>query len=98
MEDLKMVAFFLVFHEIRDSPRKTQKPVTDFRVSAHVAQSAFENTLNWMEEDAGKKIPWPVSTGDISIYDAQNLNEEYEVWTQIYLICVPQMWCLVWTK
>lgn len=57
VEDLEMVSCFLVFHDIRDSPRKTQKPVTDFHVSAYAAQSTSENALNLMEKDARKKIP-----------------------------------------
>lgn len=29
-EDLAMVVCFLAFHEIKESPRNTQKPMTDF--------------------------------------------------------------------
>ena len=39
-EDRETVCCFLDFHEIKDSPRKTQNPVTDLLVSGQEAQSA----------------------------------------------------------
>ena len=38
-ELLEIVCCFLDFQEMRDSPRKIEKPVTDFLVSGQVAQS-----------------------------------------------------------
>jgi len=38
-ELLDMVCCFLDFQDIRDSPKYTEKPVMDLRVSGHVAQS-----------------------------------------------------------
>ncbi|KAM0043252.1 hypothetical protein Hdeb2414_s0010g00339091 [Helianthus debilis subsp. tardiflorus] len=37
--DLETVDCFLLFHETRFSPKNMQKPVTDLRVSTHLAQS-----------------------------------------------------------
>jgi hypothetical protein len=45
-EDLETVCCFLDFQEIRESPMKIQKPVTDFRVSTQLAQSEYENAFN----------------------------------------------------
>jgi len=38
-ELLEIVGCFLDFHDIRDSPKKMAKPVTDFLVPEYVAQS-----------------------------------------------------------
>ena len=40
-EDCETVCCFFDFHEIKDSPRKTQNPVTDLLVLGHEAQSAL---------------------------------------------------------
>lgn len=58
VDDREMIICFFVFHETKAFPRKTQKPVTDFCVSAHAAQSASEKALSWMGEEAGKNNPW----------------------------------------
>ena len=50
---------FLDFQETRESPRKTQNPVTDFLESWHEAQSALENAFNCNEEEEEKNKPWP---------------------------------------
>ena len=42
-EDRETVCCFFDFHEIKDSPRKTQNPVTDLLVLGHEAQSASQN-------------------------------------------------------
>ena len=44
-DDLEMVVCFFAFQETKDSPRKTQKPVTDLRVSKQEPQSASEKAL-----------------------------------------------------
>lgn len=59
VDDLEIIRCFLVFHEIKASPRHTQKPVKNFLVSAHAAQSKCENALNWQEELVGKNMPCP---------------------------------------
>ena len=38
-ELLEIVCYFFDFQEIRDSPKKIEKPVIDFRESGQVAQS-----------------------------------------------------------
>ena len=54
-EDLKIVCCFLDFQETRDSPRKTQNPVTDLLVSRQEAQStsvkAFKCRFNLLEKN-----------------------------------------------
>ena len=39
VDERETIVCFLDFHEINDSPKKTQNPVTDLRVSTHPAQS-----------------------------------------------------------
>jgi hypothetical protein len=58
-EDLEMVCCFLDFQDTKESPRKRQKPVTDFLVSGHAAQSASQNALSLKSEDAGKNSVTP---------------------------------------
>jgi hypothetical protein len=41
-----------------ESPRKTQKPVTERLEFGHPAQSLLHNALGWRSEDEGNKIPW----------------------------------------
>ena len=41
-EDLDTTCYFLHFQEIKDSPRKIQKPDIDLLVSGHAAQSASQ--------------------------------------------------------
>ena len=53
VEEREMVTCFLDFHEMSESPRKTQKPITERLESTQVAQSAFEKAQIWREEEAG---------------------------------------------
>lgn len=46
VDDRETVGCFLDFHEIREWPRKIQKPEVDLRVRRHDAQSASENPLS----------------------------------------------------
>ncbi|MDV3194007.1 MAG: hypothetical protein Q8835_03070 [Sweet potato little leaf phytoplasma] len=46
-KDLETVGCFFDFHEIKDSPRNTQKPETDFLVSRQAPQSASTKAFNW---------------------------------------------------
>jgi hypothetical protein len=52
-----MVACFLDFHDIKESPRKTQYPVTERRESGHVAQSESLEALSCKDEEEGKNNP-----------------------------------------
>jgi hypothetical protein len=58
-ENRDIVCCFLDFKEIRDSPKKTQKPVMERRVSGHPAQSESQKAFKWKVEEAEKKRPWP---------------------------------------
>jgi hypothetical protein len=58
-EDLETMDYFLERHEMRESPKKMQKPVTDLRVSEHPAQSESQNPLNCKELVEGKNNPCP---------------------------------------
>jgi hypothetical protein len=58
-EDLETVCYFLDFHDIKESPKKTQKPVTDLLESGQLAQSESQKDFNCKDEFAGKKIPCP---------------------------------------
>ena len=49
------VVCFLDFHEIKGSPRNTQKPVMDLRESGQMVQSALEKARNYEDEEAEKK-------------------------------------------
>ena len=40
IEDLDTVGYFFDFHDIKASPRNTQEPDVDLRVSKHPPQSA----------------------------------------------------------
>ena len=42
VDDLETVGCFFDFQDMRESPRKTQKPVTERRESGHPAQSESE--------------------------------------------------------
>ena len=55
--DLETVCCFLDFLEIRESPRKTQKPVTDLLVSGHEVQSTSAKALICNFEMVEYKIP-----------------------------------------
>ena len=54
-EDLEIVCYLLDFQEIKDSPRKTQNPVTDFLVSRQATQStsvkAFKGRSDLLEKN-----------------------------------------------
>lgn len=54
-----MVVYFLAFHDTRESPMNIQKPVTDFLVSEHEPQLAFEKAFNWIEDEEEKNKPCP---------------------------------------
>lgn len=56
-EDLDMVACFLDHHDINESPKKMQKPVVDFLVSMHMAQSESEKAFSWIVESVGYSSP-----------------------------------------
>lgn len=56
-EDLDTTACFLLFHEIRESLRKKQKPVIDLHVSRQVPQSEFKKPFSVGEEVAEKTKP-----------------------------------------
>ena len=55
-EDCETVCCFFDFHEIKDSPRKTQNPVTDLLVLGHEAQSASQNAGFFFLKGAKAKI------------------------------------------
>ncbi|KAJ0566306.1 hypothetical protein HanIR_Chr06g0272281 [Helianthus annuus] len=45
-EDLAMVDCFLLFHEIREFPKKIQKPVTGFLELTHLPESESAKALS----------------------------------------------------
>jgi len=55
--DLLTIFCFLDFQEIKESPKKTQKPVVDSLEIEQVAQSESTYTCNLILE-AEKKMPW----------------------------------------
>ena len=58
-EDLDTTCCFLHFQEIKESPRKMQKPKTDLLVSGHAAQSASQYDLSFNSDSADRNKPWP---------------------------------------
>ena len=58
-EDRETVCCFFDFHEIKDSPRKTQKPVTDLLVSGHEAQFASAKAFKCNSNLLEKNKPFP---------------------------------------
>jgi hypothetical protein len=56
-EDRETTDCFLLFHEIKEEPRRKTKPETDLRESLHAAQSESVYTVSLKSEDAEKKIP-----------------------------------------
>ena len=55
--DLEIVFYFLDFQEIKESPRKMQKPVMDLLESGQAAQSAFAKAFMCNEVFDGKNNP-----------------------------------------
>lgn len=51
-EEREMVAYFLLFQEIKFFPRKRQYPVIDLRVLEHLAQSVSEYAISLEFESA----------------------------------------------
>ena len=60
VDDRATVFCFLYRQEMRESPIKTQNPVTDLLVALHPAQSASLKALNWRELFAERNNPCPV--------------------------------------
>ncbi len=56
-EEQLTVFYFFIFQEINDEPRKMQKPVKDFRVIGHAAQSASQKAQSLKSGWAGKNKP-----------------------------------------
>lgn len=56
-EDNEIVFCFLLFHEIKEFPRKTQYPVVERRVTGHPAQSASQKAFNRNKLCEENKIP-----------------------------------------
>ena len=59
VEDRDTVCCFLDFHEIKESPRKTQNPITDFLVSRQEAQSASAKAFKCKSDLLEKNRPCP---------------------------------------
>ena len=57
VEDFETMVCFLDFHEIKESPKKTQKPVTERLVSIHPAQSESLKALSCMDDFVEKNKP-----------------------------------------
>ena len=58
-EDLETMDCFLECQEMRESPKKMRKPVTDLWVSEHLAQSESQNPLSCMGFVEEKNKPCP---------------------------------------
>ena len=56
-EDLETMDCFLNFHEIRESPKKTQYPVVDLLVSTQDAQSTSVYAFKCKSDLDDKRIP-----------------------------------------
>lgn len=56
-EDPDIVCCFLDFQEIKEDPRKTQKPVMERLVSKQPAQSASQKALRRKSDSAEKNKP-----------------------------------------
>jgi hypothetical protein len=57
-DDLETVCYFLDFHDIKESPKKIQKPVTDLLESGQLAQSESQKDFNCKDEFVGKKMSY----------------------------------------
>jgi hypothetical protein len=53
IEDLETRYCFLLFQNIRESPKNIHQPVIERRVSGQLAQSASLKATRWIEEPAG---------------------------------------------
>ena len=51
-EDRETMPCFLDFHEIKESPRKTQKPLMDLLISLQAPQSESAEALRWIDDVA----------------------------------------------
>ena len=51
--------YFFDLHNIKDSPKKMQKPVMDLLVSGHPAQSESQKPFNCKSVADGKNSPCP---------------------------------------
>ncbi|KAJ0565451.1 hypothetical protein HanIR_Chr06g0262751 [Helianthus annuus] len=58
-EDLDIVDCFLLFHEIREFPKKIQKPVTYFLELTHLPQSESAKALRSKGAPFLNRIPFP---------------------------------------
>ena len=56
-ENLEITDCFLDFHEIKESPKKTQYPVVDLLVSTQDAQSTFVYAFKCKSDLDDKRIP-----------------------------------------
>ncbi|MFS7910652.1 hypothetical protein Hanom_Chr02g00108751 [Helianthus anomalus] len=58
-EDRETTLCFLLFQETKEPPRKMQKPVTNLRLSTHLAQSESAKAVNWKVVPLVNRIPAP---------------------------------------
>ena len=77
IEDRETVCCFLDFQEIKESPINTQKPLTDFLVSGHAAQSKSTKAFGSIEEEDDKKNTLTHRSFDVAKY----LLSSFHVWT-----------------
>ncbi|KAA0045220.1 beta-glucosidase 16 [Cucumis melo var. makuwa] len=68
------VVCFFDFQEIKESPRKIQKPVVDFLVSRHDARSVSLKACSWKDLDGLMRKPCP---GNCGLWDDEILKENF---------------------
>jgi hypothetical protein len=56
-EERAIVVCFLDFQDIKESPKKTQKPKTDLRVFGQPVQSESKKAFKSLVEEVGKNGP-----------------------------------------
>ena len=99
----RVIMCFFDFHEIRESPKKMEYPVTDFRVAGHVAQSELLKPQSWRMLVCVKNrghhqgCPWGI------VEDKRQLVDD-ELWVWIWTgwdcgqrrRCLVEYWLSIW--
>ena len=76
VDDWETIDCFLLFQEIRESPKKIQNPVTDLRSVGSLPWSTSQYARNSKEEVDESKRLWKTVPEDIAKYEEQLPSEQ----------------------